>query len=133
MIDLPESSKEKARVGGKIITNIAKSKADQRRREDLIEKTVQAWYNIRPQYAMAMCKYLADVTAVEHKNGEYKNGKGYVSLRLPRDLFITLRNVFKVHAPDMEAFGTSDDDIKILYKKFPKLMPGGFRPQSRKD
>jgi len=132
----PEYVKERKRLGthGKlVITNPGASHADLRRRTELIRATAQAWYNLNPRYAINMMNYLKNVTESEHSGGDYKNGEGYVSLRLPIDLYGSLRKVFAKHAPDMEAFGTDDVDIKILCKEFPKLMPGGFRSRSRKD
>ena len=129
-IDKPEYLKKKT---GGIITDLSKSKADQRRREYLIDATVRAWYNIDPKYATWMMAQLKELTDAEMKKGEYANGNGYVSLRLPRELFASLRKVFQTHASDMPAFATTDDDIKILCKVAPKLMPGGFKSGSRKE
>ena len=128
----PEYVRERKKNPG-IITNLAKSKADQRRREMLIETTIRAWYNVEPRRAEMIMKYLKDVTESEVNGGDYKNGQGYVSLRFPRDLIVSLRKVFQVHAPDLETYATTDDDIKFVCKRFPKLMPGGFKSRSRKD
>lgn len=132
-IDKPEWLKERARLKSPLLKTAAVAGAEYRQRRDLIKKTVQAWYNVNPAYAMKMCNDLREMAKVENPNGEYKNKQGYVSMRLPLDLFGSLRKVFQVFAPDQEGFATTDEDIKILYKEFPKLMPGGFRGRSRKD
>lgn len=110
----------------------AGSQADHKRRRELIRKTVMAWYSISPRHAKAMANYLREVTKVEHSGGAWRSGKGYVSLRLPRELYLSLRKVFSVHAPDMEPFATDDSDIQILYEEFPRLMPAGNRRRTRK-
>lgn len=132
MLDKPEYVK--AREGRPNILTPGASAADLKRRRDLIRKTVEAWYSIDPRYAKWMCHFLTEITKVEHNGGKWRNGKGHVSLRLPRELFASLRSVFREHAPDMEAFGTDDTDIRILYEEFPKLMPGKrYRGRHRKD
>jgi hypothetical protein len=131
MIDKPDYVK--AREGKPLIRSLASSKADLRRRRDLIRQTVQAWYNLNPRYAKWMATFLKEITKVEHTGGKWRNGKGHCSLRLPRELFISLRKVFQIHAPDMEPFATDDLDIKILCEEFPNLMPTGNRGRIRKD
>lgn len=130
-IELPESTK--ARKGKPKLASLAVSKADLRRRTELIRATVMAWYNLNPRYARWMGNFLREITKVEHSGGKWRNGKGHCSLRLPRELMISLRKVFQVHAPDMEPFATDDLDIQILCQEFPKLMPTGYRGRIRKD
>ncbi len=133
LINEPEYLKERKRINQPKVIPALGSSADRRRRRELIVQTVRAWYNISPKYAKWIANYLEQITKVEHKNGEWKSGKGYCSLRLPRELFISLRTVFKTHAPDLEVFGTNDDDIRILYEEFPKLVPTGIRTKARKN
>lgn len=130
---LNEPEHTKARKGKPIIKLASASQADDKRRRNLIKQTVKAWYNISPRHARAMATFLREITKVEHTGGKWRSGKGYCSLRLPRELYLSLRKVFSVHAADMEPFGTNDTDIKILCEEFPNLMPTGFRPQRRKD
>ena len=130
-LELPEHSK--ARAGKPIIKTVVGFRADLRRRRDLIRQTVMAWYNLDPKHARYMANFLREITKVEHSGGKWRNGQGHCSLRLPRELFISLRRVFQVHAPDMEPFATDDLDISILCEEFPNLMPTGNRGRRRKD
>lgn len=104
------------------------SSADRRQRERTIELTIEAWIRSVPvSYTAVVSKYLHEITKVEHSGGKWRSKAGFCKLRLPADLFHCLRQVFNAHLPGQPPFGTDDSDIRYLYTKFPKLVPGGPR------
>lgn len=125
MIDQPEYSKESKRLGRGIILADG-MKAEENQRRYLIRKTVEAWKNIDPRAAKAWVKMLKDLQDVD-KGVRKEHGNSYTKLRLPRELWNSLRRVFEIYAADQEAFGTDDNDIRLLREEFPGLMPENAR------
>lgn len=117
-INLPEGAKEQARVGHIIMSGGLNASLNVRR--ELIKKTVQAWYNKDPKHAKNMASFLAEYNKVD-VGVRKEHANAYTQIRLPSDLFYTLRHVFNVFAPDQETFGTFDDDIRMLMEEFPGL------------
>lgn len=129
MTDTPEPKKvvfnkvEKKlhRAGPEIMTK--GQDVHRRQRRELIEIVCEAWYNISPARAKAFMRYLDEITKVEHREGMSSGGNFHCTVRLPADLFTTLKKAFYMYYPDEPMFGQEDDDLRLLYEVAPKLFP----------
>lgn len=108
-----------------ILANGANVSRSQRRR--VISDVVLAWYRVDPNYAKQMADFMRELCKVERADGEWRGKKGFTKLRLPSDLFHTLRAAFNRFLPDEPTFGATDDDITLLKEEFPALVPTGAR------
>jgi len=106
--------------------------ADRSVRKQLIENTIQAYFNVAPQMAMEAMQFVKDITQAEHKDGHWNSGEGYVKIRLPQDLFFSLRHVFEAHIPDDPSFGDDDDDLHLLFQVCPNFTREGINARQRR-
>lgn len=97
-------------------------------RRRLIRDVVQAWYNVDPKMARHMGKMLKEAQQNEYKNGEWHTtGDGFCRVRLPSDLWHSLRKAFKAFLPLEPAFAQDSSDIEMLWREYPDLVPTGAR------
>ncbi|MCI0354825.1 MAG: hypothetical protein L0099_07290 [Acidobacteria bacterium] len=102
---------------------LIRSSSDAPRRQ-LIREVVKEWYDLNPRHARRMAHFINEITKVEvHEDGRWKGGQGQVVVRLPADLWHTMRFVFAVKLPDEPLFGYDEGDIRIVAEEFPKLVP----------
>ena len=86
-------------------------------KKDLIRKVAEVWIQKDPAMAYEMAKAVREFTKldVNPKTGKTKGGEGYISVRIPSELWQVLRHFI----PD---FGDDDKDIKLLAAEFPDLI-----------
>ena len=134
MLEESEGAKELRRTqGSNIIKDVSKTTADTKYRRHLIDVTIKIWHERFPKRTKWLCDQMGKMAQMDNKNGEYEGGQGYMAMRMPRELFINLRQVFDRCAPDLETFGTDHSDIEYLRAQSPKLMPSGARGKARKS
>lgn len=85
-------------------------------KRELIRSVAEAWIQKDPAGARQIAQFLQEITKQDlHKTGKTKRDTGYISMRVPRELWLTLR----FFIPD---FGDDQKDIDILSAEFPDLV-----------
>lgn len=82
----------------------------------LIHRIAIEWMARDPAGAREAALAVKEFTKADiHKNGKCKGGSGYISVRMPSELWQMLRIA-------MPGFGNDDRDLRLLSQEFPDLI-----------
>jgi hypothetical protein len=85
-------------------------------KRELIRKIALTWIKKDPAGAREAAEAVKEFTKLDlHKNGKTKQDTGYISVRMPSELWQILRHF-------IPSFGDDDRDIKLLSAEFPDLI-----------
>jgi len=94
-----------------------------------MQDTIEAYARVSPASFREAVDYIKNITQVEVNGGVWKSGKGVCRLRLPSELFHSLRKVFNIFAPDEPPFGEDSSDIDLLIQVCPEMTREGANPR----
>lgn len=85
-------------------------------KKELIRRIALEWIRKDPAGAREAAEAVRDFTKADlHKSGKTRQDSGYISVRMPSELWQVLRTF-------MPNFGDDDKDLKLLAQEFPDLI-----------